>query len=157
MVWSLPEEQLHWQQGPPCCLLRWRDPDPSHISLSPSCHRDTRPNTTDILFWHGVHLSDHIPFKQSASNYKKDICAAVWIAKKGKSLELQEIWRQGSMEMSEPVSASGDEVRCTVGRALLSCRERGPERWLCWRSRVNCCYHPSSVLTVSCQPGRSHY
>lgn len=32
------------------------------------------------------------------------------------------------MEMSEPVSARGDEGRRTVGRALLSCRERGGGR-----------------------------
>lgn len=29
------------------------------------------------------------------------------------------------MVMSQPVSASGDEGRRSVGRALLSCRERG--------------------------------
>lgn len=32
------------------------------------------------------------------------------------------------MEMSEPVSASGDEGRRTAGRALLSCRGGGGRR-----------------------------
>lgn len=118
--------------------------------------QDRTPKTlsSDIEF---ACLIASLSSSQQASNYKKDICATVWIAKTGKSLELQGVWKQGSMEMSEPVSASGDEGRCTAGRALLSCRERGPERWLLWRSGVNCCDHPSSFLTVSCQPGRSCY
>lgn len=156
VVWSLPEEQLHWQHGPPCCFLRWWDP--SNISLSPSCHRNTTQITKGIVFWHVVRLSDHIHLKQSpGKQLQKKKKTTVCIAKKGKSLELQEVWEQGSMETSEPVSASGDESCWTAGRALLSCREKGPERWLCWRSGVNCCDHPSSVLTVSCQLGRSCY
>lgn len=33
----------------------------------------------------------------------------------------------GSMEMSRPVSASGDEGRCLTGRGPLLCEEKGAE------------------------------
>lgn len=54
VVWGLPEEQLCWQTGPsPLSLLRWRDPEPSRISLSPSFHTDMTQNTAKccLLTW----------------------------------------------------------------------------------------------------------
>lgn len=67
-------------------------PRPHHISLSPSHAKGTQhwtPKTlsSDMGF---ACLITSLSNSQQASNYKKDICATVWIAKKGKSSELQE-------------------------------------------------------------------
>lgn len=58
------------------------------------------------------------PSQWTVSRQKKEVCATVWRSERAK-LPVWELWKLGSIEMSEPVSVSGDEGHCTLGRGLF--------------------------------------